>query len=105
MAYRARWWWLGTAIGSLVVAFLIGWWVARSPAVQAALLPRAEVRQLVNHQFQDYYSQYAGTSFAAEVWTNNAWVAAESLIFGVLLGLPTLLLLFENAANVGVAAA
>jgi uncharacterized membrane protein SpoIIM required for sporulation len=105
MAYRARWWWLGTALGSLAVAFIIGWWVARSPQVQAALLPKAAVRQLVNHQFQGYYSQYAAPAFAAEVWTNNAWVAAESLIFGILLGLPTLLVLFDNAANVGVAGA
>ena len=105
MAYRARWWWLGTAAGSLLVAFVIGWWVARSPGVQAALLPRAQVRQLVNHQFQGYYSQYAAPAFAAKVWTNNAWVAAESLIFGILLGLPPLLVLFNNAANMGVAGA
>jgi len=105
MAYRVRWWWLGTAAGSLVVALVIGWWVARSPQVQAALLPQAQVRQLVNHQFQGYYSQYAAPAFAAQVWTNNAWVAAESLIFGILLGLPTLLVLFQNAANIGVAGA
>jgi uncharacterized membrane protein SpoIIM required for sporulation len=105
MAYRARWWWLGTAAGSLAVALVIGWWVARSPQVQAALLPHAQVRQLVNHQFQGYYSQYAAPAFAAKVWTNNAWVAAESLIFGILLGLPTLLVLFENASNLGVAGA
>jgi uncharacterized membrane protein SpoIIM required for sporulation len=101
MAYRARWWWLGTAAGSILVAVLLGWWVARSPGVQAELLPRAQVQQLVNHQFQNYYSQYAATSFAAQVWTNNVWVAALSLIFGVLLGLPTLWLLFLNAANGG----
>lgn len=105
MAYRARWWWLGTTLGCLAVAFLVGWWVARSPAVQAALLPRAAVRQLVNHQFQGYYSQYAAPAFAAQVWTNNAWLAAESLIFGILLGLPTLLVLFSNAVNIGVAGA
>jgi uncharacterized membrane protein SpoIIM required for sporulation len=105
MAYRARWWWLGTALGSLAAAFLVGWWVARSPAVQAALLPRAAVRQLVNHQFRGYYSQYAAPAFAAQVWTNNAWLAAESLIFGILLGLPTLLVLFGNAVNIGVSGA
>ncbi|HZC42331.1 MAG TPA: stage II sporulation protein M [Streptosporangiaceae bacterium] len=104
MAYRARWWWLATAAGSLLAAFLIGWWVARSPAVQAALLPRASVRNLVYHQFQHYYSTYAPPAFAAQVWTNNAWVAAESLIFGILLGLPTLWLLASNAANLGVSA-
>jgi uncharacterized membrane protein SpoIIM required for sporulation len=105
MAYRVRWWWLATAAGSLAVALVIGWWVARSPQVQAALLPGAQVRRLVNHQFQGYYSQYAAPAFAAQVWTNNAWVAAESLIFGILLGLPTLLVLFQNAANIGVAGA
>ena len=105
MAYRSRWWWLATAAGSLAAALLIGWWVARSPQVQAALLPQAAVRKLVNHQFQGYYSQYAAPSFAAEVWTNNAIVAAESLIFGILLGLPTLLVLYQNSANIGVAGA
>jgi uncharacterized membrane protein SpoIIM required for sporulation len=105
MVWRVRWWWLATAAGSLLVALAIGWWVARSPQVQAALLPRAQVRDLVNHEFQHYYSQYPATSFAAKVWTNNAWVAAEALIFGILLGLPTLWVLFSNAANVGVAGA
>jgi uncharacterized membrane protein SpoIIM required for sporulation len=105
MAYRVRWWWLGTALGFLVVAFLVGWWVARSPAVQVALLPRSQTRQLVNHQFQGYYSRYAALSFASQVWTNNAWLAAEALILGILLGLPTLLVLYNNAANVGVAGA
>jgi uncharacterized membrane protein SpoIIM required for sporulation len=102
MAYRARWWWLGTAAGSLGLALVIGWWVARSATVQAALVPPSQVARLVNHQFRGYYSQYAASSFAAQVWTHNVWVAAESLIFGILLGLPTLLLLFSNAANVGV---
>jgi uncharacterized membrane protein SpoIIM required for sporulation len=104
MAYRARWWWLATAAGSLLVAVLLGWWVARSPAVQAALLPKASVRNLVNHQFQHYYSAFAPPAFAAQVWTNNAWLAAQALIFGILLGLPTLWVLFENAANLGVSA-
>jgi uncharacterized membrane protein SpoIIM required for sporulation len=102
MAYRARWWWLGVALGSVAVAVVMGWWVARSPAVQAGLLPKAQVRQLVNHQFRNYYSQYAATSFAAKVWTNNVWVAAQALIFGAALGLPTLYVLFVNAANGGI---
>jgi uncharacterized membrane protein SpoIIM required for sporulation len=102
MAYRARWWWLATAAASLLAAVIIGWWVARSPRVQAELRPGAQIRDLVNHQFRRYYSQYPATSFAARVWTNNAWVAALSLIFGIMLGLPTLWVLFTNAVNVGV---
>jgi uncharacterized membrane protein SpoIIM required for sporulation len=101
-AYRARWWWLGAAAGSILVAVLSAAWIARSPAVQASLLPPAQARQLVQQDFRDYYSQYAATSFAARVWTNNVWVAAESLIFGILLGIPTVFVLLENALNVGV---
>lgn len=102
-AYRTRWWWLGSAVGSLGVALITGWWVARSPHVQTSLAAPAEIRRLVTHQFRGYYSQYAATSFAAKVWTNNVWVAALSLIFGILLGIPSVILLLQNAANIGVA--
>jgi uncharacterized membrane protein SpoIIM required for sporulation len=101
-AYRARWWWLGCAAGSALVAILIGWRVAGSPALQSSLLPRSAAANLVQHQFRHYYSAYNGQSFAAKVWTNNAVVAAETIISGVLLGIPVLFVLFENAANVGV---
>jgi uncharacterized membrane protein SpoIIM required for sporulation len=101
MAYRARWWWLATAAGSLLVAFLLGWWVARSPSVQASLLSRSQAASLVNHQFRNYYSQYNAQSFAAKVWTSNATVAAEALIAGIFLGIPTLYVLLQNAANLG----
>jgi uncharacterized membrane protein SpoIIM required for sporulation len=100
-AYRVRWWWFGAAAGSIIVAVLSAAWIARSPAVQASLLPPAQAKQLVQHEFRDYYSQYAATSFAAKVWTNNVWVAAETLISGILLGIPTVLVLLENALNVG----
>jgi uncharacterized membrane protein SpoIIM required for sporulation len=102
MAYRARWWWLGTAAASMAVAFISGWWIARTPAVQASLLSRSAVSSVVNHQFRGYYSQYAASAFAFKVWTNNVLVAAEALIFGVLLGIPTLYVLLQNALNVGV---
>jgi uncharacterized membrane protein SpoIIM required for sporulation len=101
-AYRARWWWFGAAAGSIIVAVLAAAWIARSPAVQDSLLPPAQAKDLVQHQFRGYYSQYAATSFAFKVWTNNLWVAAESLIFGILLGIPSVLVLLENALNVGV---
>ena len=101
MTYKARWWWLGTAAGSLLLALLTGWWIARSPAVQNALLPPDQARQLVNSQFRDYYSLYAATSFAFQVWTNNILVAGESLVFGGFLCIPTLYILFENSLNIG----
>jgi len=102
MAYRLRWWWLGTAVISLLVALIAGWWIARTPGVQASLVTKSQAASLVNHQFRNYYSQYAATAFAFKVWTNNVWVAAEALIFGVLLGIPTLYVLAQNALNLGV---
>ncbi len=101
-AYRARWWWLGCAVASIVVALLIGWEIARSPALQASLLPKSQAKDLVIHEFRHYYSSFDGRSFAARVWTNNALLAAEAITFGLLLGLPVLWVLFENALNVGV---
>ena len=103
MAYRARWWWLATAAVSLLLALGIGWWVASSPAVQASLGSRAALSDYVNHQFRSYYSQYNGQSFGSEVWTHNATLAAEMLISGIFLGIPTLLLLLANALDLGVA--
>ncbi len=102
MAYRLRWWWLATAAASLAFALIYGWWVVRSPAVQASLASKSEVRDLVNHQFRNYYSQFPSSAFAFRVWSNNVWVAAEALIFGVLLGVPTLLVLVSNSENLGV---
>jgi uncharacterized membrane protein SpoIIM required for sporulation len=100
--YRARWWWLGATVGSLVVAVATGWWIARSPGVQAGLLPPAAAKALVQQQFKGYYTANPAASFAAQVWTNNVWVAAQALIYGILLGIPTVLVLLENAINVGV---
>lgn len=102
MAYRARWWWAGAAAGSLVVALLTGWWLVHSPATADALVGKSQVNSLVKHDFRNYYSNFPGASFAFQVWSNNVWVAAESLIFGVLLGIPTVLVLLDNAVNVGV---
>jgi len=101
-AYRARWWWLAATLASLLTGTATGWWIARSPHVQDALLAPAAARALVQSQFQGYYTQYAASSFAAHVWTNNVWVAAQSLIFGILLGIPTLFVLLQNAVNGGV---
>jgi uncharacterized membrane protein SpoIIM required for sporulation len=101
-AYRARWWWLGTAAGTVVVATATAWWIARSPGVQAALLPPSAAKALVQQQFKGYYTANPAASFAAQVWTNNVWVAAQSLIFGILLGIPTVYVLLENAVNIGV---
>jgi uncharacterized membrane protein SpoIIM required for sporulation len=101
-AYRARWWWLGCAVASIAVALLIGREVASSPALQSSLLPKSAARALVTHEFRQYYSTFDGRSFAAHVWTNNLLVAAETITLGLLLGIPVIYVLFQNALNIGV---
>lgn len=103
-AYRARWWWLGVAVAFTVVVVTMSWWVAVNPDVQAAVATPEEIRQLAEHDFADYYSANPAGSFAARVWTNNAWVAALSLVGGALLCLPAVYVLWQNAANVAVVA-
>jgi uncharacterized membrane protein SpoIIM required for sporulation len=102
--YRSRHWWVPTALVFVAVSTVIAWWVAVTPAVQASIAAPEEIRQLIEHDFEDYYSANPAASFAAQVWTNNAWVAAGTLVLGVFLGLPVLYILFTNAANVAVAA-
>jgi uncharacterized membrane protein SpoIIM required for sporulation len=99
--YRLRWWWIGTAAGSALATAVMMWWLLHHPDVEQSLLSPRDVDRLVNHQFSGYYSQYAASHFAAEVWINNVWVAALCLALGVL-GLPVVYLLFRNVANVAV---
>ncbi len=101
--YRARWWWGTTALVFLAVAVALGWWVATTPSVQATVAAPEQIRALVDRDFEGYYSANPAASFAFRVWTNNAWVAAASLAFGVLL-LPVVYVLASNAINVAVSA-
>jgi uncharacterized membrane protein SpoIIM required for sporulation len=103
VVYRTRWWSIGATAFFLVVAFGFGTWIAGSPEAQLAVAPPEVVKQLVEEDFENYYSSAPAQDFAARVFTNNAYVAAQAILFGVLLGLPVLFVLFSNALNVGVA--
>jgi len=102
VVYRSRWWWLAATAGFLLVAF--GWaaYVATHPEVEGQLATADEVRQLIDRDFRDYYSQAPAQEFAAKVFTNNALLAAGAVASGILLGLPVLYLLYNNALNVGI---
>jgi uncharacterized membrane protein SpoIIM required for sporulation len=101
--WRLRWWVAATSAASLAVMVGLGTWIATSPAVQRALAPEDEVRRLVEQDFEAYYSSSPAASFAAQVFTNNARVGAIAFALGILLGLPTVFVLWENSVNVGVA--
>ena len=99
--YRLRFWWLGTLAGSVVVTAVMMWWLLEHPAVEQSLLSPQEVDRLVEQDFEGYYSEYAASEFAAQVWINNAWVTALCLALGVL-GAPVVWLLFGNLLNLAV---
>lgn len=102
--YRSRWWWGTTAILSLLAALALGWWLVSHPDVRNALIPSPEVQQLTQPggDFETYYTSAPARDFAAQVWTNNFWLALETLFSGALLGIPVLFVLWENVANLGV---
>jgi uncharacterized membrane protein SpoIIM required for sporulation len=96
--YRTRHWWLTAMLASYALAGVMMWWLLQHPQVEQRLLGPREIDQLVNSDFQGYYSQSAASHFAAQVWTNNAWVAAVCIAFGVL-GAPVLYVLWQNLLN------
>lgn len=102
--YRARHWWVPTALLSTIVAAAIGWWIGTHPEVQAAIGAPEELREMTRPggRYEAYYSSHPATSFAAQVWTNNARAAAICLVFGALLGIPVLWVLFQNMLNLGI---
>ena len=103
ICYRTRWWWIGSTAFFLVIAFGVGGFIATSPEAQLAVAPPDVVKQLVEEDFENYYSSAPAQDFAAQVFTNNAYIAAQSIALGVLLGIPVLLILVVNGVNVGVA--
>lgn len=99
--YRLRWWWLGCLAANVVVTAVMLLWLLDNPQVEQSLMSPAEVDQLVNNDFENYYSEYAASHFAFQVWVNNAWVSALCLALGIL-GLPVVYLLFQNVLNLAV---
>lgn len=104
--YQSRRWWVAAAVLFTVIGGLMAAWVAGDPQVQASIAAPDEIRALTEPggQFESYYSSEPAASFAAQVWTNNAFLAAGCLVLGVLLGVPVVFILLINAANVAVAA-
>jgi uncharacterized membrane protein SpoIIM required for sporulation len=99
--YRLRWWWLGCVAANVVVTAVVMVWLLDNPAVEQTLLSPQEVDQLVNSDFENYYSENPAQSFASLVWLNNTRVAALCIALGVF-GAPVVYLLFTNVLNVAI---
>lgn len=101
--WRARWFVLVSAALTLLPAVAVGTWLAGSPAAAHAALPDAARQAYLEHDFEAYYASERASQFATHVFTNNIGVGIEAFGGGVLLGIPTVVVLVLNGANIGAA--
>jgi len=102
--YRVRWATLVIALAFTLVGGLTAVWISGDPAILATLGAKAQLEHYAEDQFTDYYSENPAAEFAGTVWSNNAWLAAQCVLFGIT-GIWPLMVLMGNAIGVGQAAA
>ncbi len=100
VVYRAWRWWVTVGLLSWGAALAMMLYIKDHPRRLSSVVDSQDVQQLVNHDFADYYRAHPARSFAAQVWTNNALVAAVCLLFGVTL-IGTVYFLAQNVLNLG----
>ncbi|MFU8945647.1 stage II sporulation protein M [Mycetocola zhadangensis] len=102
--YRLRWLTLAVALVTIGVAAMWAAWVLNDPQVLANLGDTEELRKVAEQDFANYYSDNPAASFAGQVWTNNAWIAAQCIAFGIT-GIWVPYVVLSNAQNLGLNAA
>ncbi len=102
--YRVRWLSLAATFAFVAIGAMYAVWIAQNPALLLNFGSEQELRRYAEEEFVGYYGEYSEGGFAAQVWTNNAWIAAQTIAFGVT-GLWAPYIIFMNAQAVGGAAA
>lgn len=102
--YRLRWTTLAITASFVGIVALVGWWASSDPAYMAAMGDEMQLKQYAEEDFVAYYSDHPEAVFAGMVWTNNAWIAAQCIMFGIT-GLWPLYVLVQNAVGLGTSAA
>ncbi|MET0302448.1 MAG: stage II sporulation protein M [Microbacteriaceae bacterium] len=98
--YRVRWITVGVGVYFVAVAAFFGYFVASDPQVIASLGSYEALRSYAENDFTGYYSASSEGVFAAQVWTNNAYIAAQCIAFGIT-GLWVPYAMFMNAQSIG----
>jgi len=93
-------WWTAVGVGFTALSFLMMYYVAGHPDVQAAFFSDSEIKAIVDSEFASYYSENQAQNFALEVWTHNAYLTGQCLAAGILI-LPVFYLLAQNLFNLG----
>ncbi|MEO5921190.1 MAG: stage II sporulation protein M [Pseudolysinimonas sp.] len=102
--YRIRWLTLAVALATVLIAVVFAVWYSSDPRVFATLGPRSALQRFAEQDFVNYYSDSSVAGFSGQVWTNNAWLAAQCIMFGIT-GFWVPYVVFGNAMSLGVAAA
>lgn len=101
--YRLRWTTLTVALSFIAIAWVTAAWVVSDPALVATLGSEYQLEQYANEDFVAYYSEHSGAMFGALVWTNNAWIAAQAVLFGIT-GVWPVYVFVQNAIGIGTSA-
>lgn len=102
--YRVRWLTIAVTVLCLVVATIYGVWIATTPGLLDAIAPYEVRRQYAEQDFVNYYSESSEGGFAAQVWTNNARIAALTIALGIT-GVGPVVTLFTNSQSLGISGA
>jgi len=102
--YRVRWTSLAVTLATVLIGLAYGLWALSEPQVLANLGDEEMRRQLAEEDFVGYYSEYSSAAFTGQVWTNNAWIAAQCVAFGIT-GLWVPYVILQNAMNLGLTGA
>ncbi|WP_089775261.1 stage II sporulation protein M [Ruania alba] len=102
--YRARWLTLAALAFFCIVGVATGMRAVGDPELLAQMGTPSEREQYANELFEAYYSNSPAPDFAAQVWTNNAWIAAQCIAGGIT-GIFPVYVLVQNAVGVGMAGA
>ena len=101
--YDSRWTVALAAGIFLLSAVVTGVYFGLEPTARELLLPEAQQRSLAQRDFVSYYFQGEASGFAAQVWTNNAWITVQAVVFGVT-GFWPVVMLVQNGLNIGLSA-
>lgn len=102
--YRLRWTTLVIAIVFIAISVGTAAWISGDPALVATLGPPDLLEQYAQESFTGYYTENPAAVFMGMVWTNNAWIALQCVLFGIT-GLWPVNVLVQNAMGLGVAGA
>lgn len=102
--YRVRWWGVIVSLSVVLGGAICAWWLLSNPDAMAMIGSPSEREAIASFEFANYYVEYDSGSFAAQVWTNNWFIAAQCIALGIT-GFYPLYLLFNTVLQLGVAAA